>query len=110
MHHQSLGLNTYRLPQHFFEFGEGHLDPIEIGAVGFQEQKACTGTSDEARRLFVLMARQIVEDHSVALAQNGGENLLDIVRKHSALIGPSSKKGAISASQLRPARSVVVFQ
>lgn len=66
------------LPQQFFEFGEDHLDRIEIGAVGRQEQDARAGTDDEAGRLFVLVARQIVEDHRVALAQNGGENLLDI--------------------------------
>jgi hypothetical protein len=27
------------LPQHFLEFGEGHLDRIEIGAVGRQERR-----------------------------------------------------------------------
>ena len=59
------------LPQQFFEFGECHLDRIEIGAVGRQEQEARAGAGDEARRLFVLMARQIVEDHRVALAQRG---------------------------------------
>lgn len=66
------------LPQQFFEFGESHLDRIEIGAVGRQEQQARAGTGDEARRFVVLMARQVVEDHRVAFAQNGDENLLDI--------------------------------
>lgn|SRR6187549_3085639 len=50
------------LPQQLFEFGEGHLDRIEIRAVGRQEQEARAGVGDEALRLFVLMARQVVED------------------------------------------------
>jgi hypothetical protein len=45
------------LPQQFLEFGEGHLDRIEIGAVGRQEQEARAGVGDETRRLFVLVAR-----------------------------------------------------
>ena len=59
------------LPQQFFEFGECHLDWIEIGAVGRQEQEVSAGAGDEARCFIVLMARQIVEDNRVALAQNG---------------------------------------
>jgi len=66
------------LPQQFLEFGESHLDRIEIGAVGRQEQEARAGTGDEARGFLVLVARQIVEDHGVALVQNRDENLLDI--------------------------------
>jgi len=62
--------------QELLELGKGHFDRIEIGAVGRQEQEARVGAGDEA--LFVLMARQIVEDHHVAVAQNGDENLLDI--------------------------------
>jgi len=66
------------LPQQFFEFCEDHLDRIEIGAIGRQKQQARAGRSDEARRLFVLMARQVVSDHCVVLAQHGDEDLLDI--------------------------------
>src|SRR6188508_1386070 len=39
------------LPQQLFEFGEGHLDRIEIRAVGRQEQEARAGVGDEALRL-----------------------------------------------------------
>jgi len=67
------------LPEKFCEFGEGHFDRIEIGAVGRQEQEACA--ADEARRLFVLMARQIVGDHRVAPAQHGEKDLLDVGKK-----------------------------
>ena len=66
------------LPQQFFEFGECHLDWIEIGAVGRQEQEVSAGAGDEARCFIVLMARQIVEDHRIALTQHGNEDLLDI--------------------------------
>lgn len=81
------------LPQQFFEFGKGHLNWIEIGAVGRQEQDARAGADDEARRLFVLVARQIVEDHCVALAQNGNENLLDIGKETLRVDGPIEHKG-----------------
>lgn len=93
------------LSQQFFEFGEGHLDRIEIGAVGRQEQKARAGACDEVGRLFVLVARQIVEDHRVALAQHGEEDLLDIgqetfrvdrpiehKRRNQSLAGKSGQK------------------
>ena len=45
------------LAQQFFEFGEGHLDRIEIGAIGRQKQDARAGSGDETGCLFVLMAR-----------------------------------------------------
>jgi hypothetical protein len=59
------------LAQQLFEFSEGHLDRIEIGAVGRQEHQTRPGAGDEVRRLFVLMARQIVEDYRVATRSTG---------------------------------------
>lgn len=75
---ESVDGSGLELPQQLLELGESHLDRVEIGAVGRQEQEAGAGFGDETRRLIVLMARQIVEDYRVALAQNGYENLLDI--------------------------------
>ena len=56
------------------------------------------------------MARQVVEDHRVAFAQNGDENLLDIGDEVLGIDRPVEHKGAINPSQVRPARNVVVFQ
>nr|WP_291699459.1 hypothetical protein [Bradyrhizobium sp.] len=81
------------MPQQFFEFREGHFVRIEIGAVGRQEQKARAGACDEVHRLFVLVARQIIEDHRVALAQNRGENLLDIGEETFRFDRPIEHKG-----------------
>lgn len=81
------------LPQQFFEFGESHLDRIEIGAVGRQEQEARAGAGDQTRGLIVLMARQIVEDHGVALAQNGDQDLLDIGEEALGIDRPVEHKG-----------------
>lgn len=81
------------LPQQLFEFGEGHLDRIEIRAVGRQEQEARAGVGDEALRLFVLMARQVVEDHRVTLAQNGDEDLRDIGEETLGVDRPLEHKG-----------------
>jgi len=83
----------FGLPQEFLEFGEGHLDRIEIGAVGRQEQKARADVGDEARRFIALMARQIVKDHRVALAQNGDENLLDIGKESFGIDRPVEHEG-----------------
>lgn len=80
------------LPQQFFEFGEGHLDRIEIGAVGRQEQETRAGVGDEVRRRFILVARQVVEDHRVALAQNGDEDLLDIGKEALGVDWPVEHK------------------
>lgn len=80
-------------PEQFLEFGESHLDRIEIGAVRRQEQEARAGTGDEARDFLVLMARQIVEDHRVALVQNGNENLLDIGEETLGVDRPVEHKG-----------------
>jgi len=79
--------------QQLFEFGEGHLDRIEVGTVGRQEQEARAGAGDEARRFIVLMARQIVEDHRVAWAQSRDENLLDIGEETLGVDWPVEHKG-----------------
>src|SRR5207342_164125 len=81
------------LAQQLFEFGEGHLDRIEIRAVGRQEQEARAGVGDEALRLFVLMARQVVEDHRVTLAQNGDEDLRDIGEETLGVDRPLEHEG-----------------
>ncbi|WP_430648537.1 hypothetical protein [Bradyrhizobium guangzhouense] len=47
------------MAQQFFEFGEGHLDWIEIGAVGRQEQEARAGVGDETPSRFVLVMKSI---------------------------------------------------
>ena len=81
------------MPQQVFEFGECQLDRIEIGAVGRQEQQVRAGASDETRRLIALMARQIVEDHRVALVQLGEEDAFDIRQETFAVDRPVQHKG-----------------
>ena len=81
------------LAQQLFEFGEGHLDRIEIRAVGRQEQEASAGAGDEARGGFILMARQVVEDHGVAFAQHRDEDLLDIGEEALGVDRPIEYKG-----------------
>jgi len=80
-------------PQQFFEFGEGHLDRIEIGAVGWQEQEARASAGDKTRRFIALVARQIVEDYRVVFAQSGDENLLDIGEEALGVDRPVEHKG-----------------
>ena len=49
------------------ELGEGHLDRVEVGAVGRQEQKPCALFADERLGFRAFVAGQIVEDDDVAL-------------------------------------------
>ena len=57
-----------------------------------------------------LVRRQIVEDHNVAGMERRHQELLDVSRKTSPVIGPSSTSGATMPVSRRPATKVVVRQ
>lgn len=64
-----------------FEFCEHHLDRVQVGGVGWQEEEAGPGSSDSVSGWPTLMAAEIVEDDDVSgrqcrdqgLFQPGGE-------------------------------------
>ena len=67
------------------EFGEGHFDGIEVGAVGRQVAQACAGGLDRLSDAMNLMGGQIVHDDDVAWPQLGNERLFDIGEKGLAV-------------------------
>jgi hypothetical protein len=65
-------------PEMSLEFGKGHFDRIEVGAVGWQEEKPGAPLLEDGFRLFALMAGQVVEDDDVARPQGWCELGFDI--------------------------------
>lgn len=61
-----------------FEFGEGHFDGIQIGAVRRQEQEPRTPFLEDGLGLFAFMAGEIVEDHHVAALKRWSQLGFDI--------------------------------
>ena len=58
--------------------GEGHLDGIEVGAVGRQEAQFCAGLLDRLSGGGWLLGGQIVHDDDVAGLEGRDQDLLDI--------------------------------
>jgi hypothetical protein len=55
------------------EFGEGHFDGIEVGAVGRQKQQPSASLADGLFGGRAFVGGQIVQDDDVALLQRGDE-------------------------------------
>nr|WP_245925150.1 hypothetical protein [Aliiruegeria haliotis] len=62
-----------RTPDKGLEFGEGHFNEIEIGAVGRLEQEPCTDGAHGLCGLRAFVGRQVVEDNHIAWLQRRGE-------------------------------------
>lgn len=65
-------------PQMGFEFGEGHLDGIEIGAVGRREEEPRAACFEDGFGFFAFVTGEIVEDNDVAGIECGSELGFDI--------------------------------
>lgn len=63
--------------QQGLEFGEHHLDRIEIGAVRRQEEQMGAGIADGVARRLALVAAEIVEDDDIAGIEGWCQALLD---------------------------------
>lgn len=96
--------------QQGLEFGEHHLDRIEIGAVRRQEEQMGAGIADGVARRLALVAAEIVEDDDIAAIEGWCQALLDPGGEGNAVDRPSSTKGATMRSWRSPARKVSVFQ
>ena len=55
------------------EFGEGHFDGIEVGAVGRQKQQPSASLADGLFGGRAFVGGQIVQDDDIALLQRGDE-------------------------------------
>jgi hypothetical protein len=61
-----------------FEFGECHLDGVQVGAVGWQGQEPCADVAEHFGGLWRFMAGEVVEDDDVAFAQRRDQLGLDV--------------------------------
>lgn len=75
--------------QQGLEFGEHHLDRIEVGAVGRQEEQMGAGVADGVARRLALVAAEIVENDDIAGTESWRQASTQTV-KAMPLIGPSS--------------------
>src|SRR3954470_23239644 len=66
------------LSEQRLEFGEGLLDRIEVGAVGWQVEQPGLAAFDGLLNAGDLVAGQIIHDDNIARPQRRGENLFDI--------------------------------
>ena len=61
-----------------FDFGPHHLDRIEIGTVGRQEEQLCSAFFDQVPSLLITMSTEIIADDQIAWLQGRTKDLSDI--------------------------------
>ncbi len=81
------------------ELGDGHLDGIEVGAVGRQETQLCAGRFDGLAHGKRFVCRQIVHDDDIAGRQCRRQHLLDIGHEGGAVHGAVEHHGCGHALQ-----------
>lgn len=67
------------LAHEMFELCKNLLDGVQIGAVGREEQQACSDAPDCVANGGPFVAGEIVHDHNVARRKRRDEALLDII-------------------------------
>ena len=93
-----------------FEFGEGHFNRIEVGAVGGQEQEPATAVSQGlcgGRRLD-FVGGQIVEDDNGARIEGRSRLGFDTGVECRAVDGPGDDPGRDQCVCVSPAMNVCV--
>ena len=98
------------LAQVRLELGEGHLDWVEVRAVGREEEEFGAGRFDPVADLLSLVAGQVVHDDDVARSQLGDQHPLDMGLEGQAVDRSVEHEGAIMPSSVSPATKVEVFQ
>lgn len=94
------------------EFGEGHLDRVEIGTIGRQEEEPGASVGEALGGAVAFVDGEIVEDDDVALRQGRCELGLDVEIECDAMrsMALSTSHGALSPWQRRPAMKLWVRQ
>ena len=85
------------------ELGEGHLDRVEIGAVGRQEAQLGPGPVDGLAHGGTAVGGGVVHHHDVAGLERRHQHLFDVGQEGSAM-------GAVIPFSLSAPTKVVVFQ
>jgi hypothetical protein len=91
------------------EFGEGHFDGIEVGAVGPQKHEPSAALADGLLGGRAFVGGQVVQNDDVALLQGWDELGAHVGLEDGGSIGASMTQGAVRA-QRSPATKVWVFQ
>ncbi len=85
------------------DLGEGLLDRIEIGRIGWERPESCSGGADRAPHGCGLVAAEIVHDDDVARFKDRRELLLDIGAETFAVDWPVEDAG--SGEPIMPQRA-----
>ncbi len=85
------------LSQQGLELGEHHLDRVQVGAVGRQEQEVCAGSADGAANIDALVATKVVEDHDIAGPERWCEELLNPGEEDRAVDRAIDNAGCLDA-------------
>ena len=91
-----------RRPEEGFQFREGLLDRVEVGAVGRKESYKGAHGLDRSEHVRLFVHRQIVEHHYVPGSQRRHEDLVDIGEERRGIDRPVEHRGR--AEPLKPQR------
>lgn len=91
-----------RRAQERFQFGEGELDGIEVGAVGRQESEMGACGLDRRPHLGRFVHRQVVEYDDVAALQRRHQDLLDVGQEARIVDGAIEDRGRSQAVRPQP--------
>lgn len=87
----------FRLSDKGFELCEHHLNGIEIGAVGRQEEEMRANIPDRITGMLAFMTSQIVENDDIATFQSGHQTLADPCGEGDTVDGTVEHKGCDDA-------------
>jgi len=80
------------------QLGEGHLDRVEVGAVGRQEAQFGAGPLDGVAHGGGLVGGQVVHDDDVAGPERRHQDLLDVSQEGAAMHGTIEHHGCRHAA------------
>ena len=76
-----------RCPQKRFQFRKRHLDGIEVGAVRREKSQPSADAFNRCLDFWLFVGGEVVEDHDIARAQRGDEDLLDVGEERGVIDG-----------------------
>ena len=84
---------SFYFPEMGFEFGEGHLDGIEVWAIGRQKEEPRAYGAEDVLGFFTFVSGEIVENDDVASSKLRSQLGLDISIEDQAVHGGVDDKG-----------------
>ena len=88
------------LAQSGFQFGEGHFDGVEVGAVGRKVKQGGSGGSDGLGDAFDFMGGEVIADDHITWGEFGRKNFAQVSQEgrtvHRAIQEPGSSQPVIT--------------